>query len=82
MLWAENFVLLGDNYEKSFVYHRRKQGGHIYPALAVADKLKEKEIDVVFVGSRHRMEKDLIPKSGYRFLDLDILPFRSLKSAF
>jgi UDP-N-acetylglucosamine--N-acetylmuramyl-(pentapeptide) pyrophosphoryl-undecaprenol N-acetylglucosamine transferase len=57
-------------------------GGHIYPALAVADKLKEKEIESVFVGSRHRMEKEFIPKSGYRFIELDIIPFKSLKSIF
>lgn len=57
-------------------------GGHIYPALAVADKLREKDIDIVFVGSKHRMEKDLIPKSSYRFIPLDILPFNSLKSIY
>ena len=36
-------------------------GGHIYPALSVADKLKEKGHDIVFIGTKHRMEKDLIP---------------------
>ena len=35
-------------------------GGHIYPALSVADKLKEKGHDVIFIGTKHRMEKDLI----------------------
>ena len=29
-------------------------GGHIYPALAVADKLKLKGVDTVFVGSTER----------------------------
>ena len=33
-------------------------GGHIYPALAVADRLKIKGIEPVFVGSTERMEKD------------------------
>lgn len=47
-------------------------GGHIYPALAVADKLKSKGIEAVFVGSTERMEKDLVPKSGHRFIGIDI----------
>ena len=41
-------------------------GGHIYPALSVADKLKEKGHDVIFIGTKHRMEKDLIPNKGFR----------------
>lgn len=47
-------------------------GGHIYPALALADlwKKKEKETDVFFIGNDDRMEADLIPKSGYRFYGL------------
>lgn len=53
-------------------------GGHIYPALSVADNLKNKGIDVVFLGSISRMEKDLVPQSGYRFIGLDIKPPRSL----
>lgn len=57
-------------------------GGHIYPALAIAEKLKEKEVEIVFVGSKHRMEKDLIPKSGYKFISLDIKPFNNLQSLF
>ena len=47
-------------------------GGHIYPALAVADRLKIKGIEAVFVGSTERMEKDLVPESGHKFIGLDI----------
>lgn len=56
-------------------------GGHIYPALSIADKLKEKDIDLLFVGS-NRMEKDLVPQKGYSFIALDIIPFRSIKSVY
>lgn len=44
-------------------------GGHIYPALALADILKKKEPDseIVFFGSGNRMEADVIPARGYRF---------------
>lgn len=50
-------------------------GGHLYPALAVAAKLREKGIDVVFAGSKYRMEKDMIPEHKYKFTGLPIKPF-------
>lgn len=63
-------------------------GGHIYPALAVAEELKSRNFDVLFVGSNRRMEKDLVPKSGHRFIGLDIEPpklkkiFKYLRSIY
>lgn len=57
-------------------------GGHIYPALSVADNLREKGVEVLFVGSKTRMEKELVPKSGYRFIGLDIRVPRNLKNIF
>ncbi len=55
-------------------------GGHIYPALAVADNLREKGIEVLFVGTKTRMEKDIVPKSGYRFIGLDIRVPKGIKN--
>lgn len=55
-------------------------GGHIYPALSVADNLKEKGIEVLFVGSKTRMEREIVPKSGYRFIGIDINVPRGLKN--
>lgn len=42
-------------------------GGHIYPAVAIADEIKRREpdSDILFVGSQIGLEKDLVPKSGY-----------------
>lgn len=42
-------------------------GGHIYPALAIADKIKRKhpEADILFIGTKRGHEKDLVPKNGY-----------------
>ncbi|MBS9775627.1 MAG: undecaprenyldiphospho-muramoylpentapeptide beta-N-acetylglucosaminyltransferase [Fusobacteriales bacterium] len=57
-------------------------GGHIYPALAVAENLKSKGIDTIFVGSNLRMEKDLVPASGYKFIGLDIKVPRDFKNIF
>jgi len=55
-------------------------GGHIYPALAIAKKMREKNIDVLFIGTSHRMEKDIVPRENFRFIGLDVLPLNSLKS--
>lgn len=55
-------------------------GGHIYPALAVADNLREKGVEVLFVGSKLRMEKELVPKRGYKFIGLDIRVPRGLSN--
>ena len=37
-------------------------GGHIYPAIAIADKFKERTLDaeVLFVGTQHGLEKKRI----------------------
>lgn len=42
-------------------------GGHIYPAIAIADEIKkrDKSADILFVGTERGMEKDIVPKSGY-----------------
>ncbi|MGL5087967.1 MAG: undecaprenyldiphospho-muramoylpentapeptide beta-N-acetylglucosaminyltransferase [Cetobacterium sp.] len=54
-------------------------GGHIYPALAVGKKLVDRGMDVLFVGSSSRMEKDIVPAEGFRFSGIDINPFQNLK---
>lgn len=42
-------------------------GGHIYPAIAIADKIKRKhpESEILFVGTEKGMERELVPKNGY-----------------
>ncbi|WP_185864675.1 undecaprenyldiphospho-muramoylpentapeptide beta-N-acetylglucosaminyltransferase [Blattabacterium cuenoti] len=42
-------------------------GGHIYPGLAIADKLKKKvpKVNILFIGSKHHMEMKEIPRFGY-----------------
>lgn len=52
-------------------------GGHIYPALAIINKFKEKEknLDILYIGTHNRMEKDLIPKRGIKYEALEIYGF-------
>lgn len=42
-------------------------GGHIYPAIAIADKIKEKEPDseILYIGNDIGLEKDIVPQTGY-----------------
>ncbi|MDE8734368.1 undecaprenyldiphospho-muramoylpentapeptide beta-N-acetylglucosaminyltransferase [Eubacteriales bacterium DFI.9.88] len=42
-------------------------GGHIYPAIAIADKLKERYpgSQILFVGTEHGLEKKIVPENGY-----------------
>ncbi len=54
-------------------------GGHIYPALALAKEMRKKGYEVVFIGTCHRMEKDLVPSQGFKFYGLDIIPLGSIK---
>lgn len=44
-------------------------GGHIYPALAIAQKIieEDKENQILYVGTKMGMESDLVPKHGYDF---------------
>ncbi len=56
-------------------------GGHIYPALAIINKIKEKEKDseFLYVGTHNRMEKDLIPKLNIKYIPLEIIGFNRKK---
>ena len=70
-------------------------GGHIFPALSIANKLKElnPEAEILFVGADGRMEMEKVPAAGYKIVGLPIsglqrslsmsnlaLPFKVIKS--
>ena len=70
-------------------------GGHIFPALSIANKLKEvnPDTEILFVGAEGRMEMEKVPGAGYRIIGLPIaglqrkltlsnlaLPFKVMKS--
>lgn len=53
--------------------------GHIYPALAVADKLKKLGHDVLFVGTPQGLEARLVPSAGIDFVALKAEGFNRSK---
>lgn len=65
-------------------------GGHLYPALAIADELKKgrKSCEVMFIGTKSGIESRLLPKSSYPLVTIHAsgLPrrpgWRQLKAAF
>lgn len=50
-------------------------GGHIYPAIAIANGLKAKypEAEFLFVGAEGRMEMEKVPRAGYEIIGLPIM---------
>ena len=50
-----------------FVISGGGTGGHIFPAIAIADALKKRfpEAEILFIGAKGRMEMDRVPKAGY-----------------
>jgi len=49
-------------------------GGHVFPAISVANALKtiEPSVEILFVGATGRMEMDLVPAAGYRIEGLPV----------
>ncbi|MEX2601112.1 MAG: undecaprenyldiphospho-muramoylpentapeptide beta-N-acetylglucosaminyltransferase [Balneolaceae bacterium] len=52
-------------------------GGHVYPAIAIADALKQQDpgSEILFVGTRDRMEWQAVPKAGYEIRSIWISGF-------
>lgn len=48
-------------------------GGHINPGIAIANKIKEKDSssEIMFIGTNRGLEKDLVPRAGYKLQTID-----------
>jgi UDP-N-acetylglucosamine--N-acetylmuramyl-(pentapeptide) pyrophosphoryl-undecaprenol N-acetylglucosamine transferase len=53
-------------------------GGHIFPAVAIANALKkiDPSTEILFVGANGRMEMEKVPAAGYKIIGLDIQGFQ------
>ncbi len=56
-------------------------GGHIYPALAIINKIKDMEpnSEFLYIGTHNRMEKDIIPNYNIPFKTIEIYGFNRKK---
>lgn len=52
-------------------------GGHIFPAIAIANALKKMDdsVEILFVGAKGKMEMEKVPQAGYQIQGLDIAGF-------
>ena len=72
-------------------------GGHIFPAVAIANAIKQQQPDaeILFIGAKGKMEMEKVPQAGYKIEGIDIagfdrsslikniwLPFKLIKSFF
>lgn len=61
-------------------------GGHIYPALAIANEIrsKDKTADILYVGTEKGLESELVPKEGFQFKTIRVkgMPRRINKESF
>lgn len=65
-------------------------GGHVNPALAIANTIKENEPDseIAFVGTPHGIENKLVPQAGYKLYHVEVMGIRrslspkNIKAAF
>lgn len=60
-------------------------GGHIFPAISIANALKEiqPDVEILFVGAEGKMEMEKVPNAGYKIVGLPVVGFQrtlSLKS--
>lgn len=55
-----------DNYR--FILSGGGTGGHIYPAIAIANELKKRhpQAEFLFVGAKDKMEMEKVPQAGYK----------------
>lgn len=61
-------------------------GGHIYPALSIANEIKsmDKNADILYIGTKEGLEAELVPKEGIKFKTIRVqgLPRKVNKKSF
>ncbi len=82
---------------KKFILSGGGTGGHIYPAIAIANELKRRfpDSEILFVGAKDKMEMQKVPQAGYEIkglwiagiqrkltLDNAMFPFKLISSLF
>ena len=60
-----------------FVFAGGGTGGHLYPAIAVAEKIRElkPESEILFIGAKNKIEQKVVPQNGFAFKSIWISGF-------
>lgn len=63
--------------QRKFLFAAGGTGGHLFPALAIADEIRRRfpEAEILFVGTRGKIEERIVPRQGYRFTTIWISGF-------
>jgi UDP-N-acetylglucosamine--N-acetylmuramyl-(pentapeptide) pyrophosphoryl-undecaprenol N-acetylglucosamine transferase len=72
-----NEVAPAENKNKRIIIAGGGTGGHIFPAVAIANAIKklEPQTEILFVGANGKMEMEKVPQAGYKIEGLDIAGF-------
>jgi UDP-N-acetylglucosamine--N-acetylmuramyl-(pentapeptide) pyrophosphoryl-undecaprenol N-acetylglucosamine transferase len=63
-------------HDKNILIMAGGTGGHVYPALAVADNLKEKGFKLFWLGTNKGLETNVVPNHGYPLLKINVVGVR------
>ena len=68
---------MSDSKKYKFLFAGGGTGGHLYPAIAVADMIKKlkPEAEILFVGTKDKIESKVVPQKGYNFKPITISGF-------
>lgn len=69
---------MNQNRNKKIIISGGGTGGHVFPAIAIADALKERvpDADILFIGAEDRLEMEKVPEAGYRIIGLPVEGFK------
>lgn len=70
---SHRFLIMLKLFSMKIVIVAGGTGGHIYPAITLAEELEKAGHSITFIGSNDRMEKDVIPAKGFEYIGLDVV---------